>query len=359
MADISIEQISDKDTWERFVCSHPPSIVLQSWNWGQFQKNLGRKVWYLGIFDDEELIGACLCYIIPTKLRTHLYTSNGPLLDWETGLPAAEKLLAYLRPLAKKNKAKFIRVDPLIIDTEDNRAKLRHLNLIMSTTNTQAENRWILDITPPEDALLANMRKNTRYAIRRSEKEGVLVKHSSTPKDFDKFWPIFIHTVEEQKFVPHSKQYYIRQIEAFGKDKQYRIYWAQQNKTVLAAALVPFYGDSAYYFHAASSDAVKNAFPAHALIWQVIRDAKAEGLSYFDFWGIAPTDDPKHPWAGFTFFKTGFGGFRQDVVRAHDLPLSPSYQAIRLLEKTRRSWSRAYYTFKNRSQQPKTPTANS
>ncbi len=347
---ISIKSIEDKEIWENFVKEQSPSVVLQSWNWGAFQESLGRKMWRLGMYEGDELIGTCLCHMIPTKFRTHIYTSNGPVIDWETSGNALKELLNHLQKLAKENNAKFIRVDPLIHDTKENNTMLENLGLKKSTTNSQAENRWILDITPDEEELLKNMRKNSRYAIRRSTKEGVKVESSTNPKDFKKFWPLFQHTIETKRFVPHPKGYYVKQIEAFSKDKQYRVYWAHLDDKILATALIPFYGDSAYYLHAASTDEVKNTFPAHALIWQAILDAKSAGLAYFDFWGIAPNDDPKHPWAGFTFFKTGFGGFRQDVVRAHDLPTSFTYPFIRMLESTRRTWGRTYFNFTQKTE---------
>lgn len=340
---MNIKEISSKETWESFVKEQSPSVFLQSWNWGQFQKSIGRKVWYLGVYDNGELVGTCLCHMVPTKLRTHLYTSNGPICEWEHSDANLSGLIDYFKELGKKSGAKFIRMDPLIQPSDENRKILARLGFKKSMTNTQAENRWILDITPDEDELLKNMRKNTRYSINRSKREGVTVQSSTDPKDFDKFWPIFEYTVQTQSFVPHSKSYYKKQFEAFSEDKQYRIYWATHKEKILAAALIPFYGDSAYYLHAGSTSEVKNTFPGHALIWQAIRGAKEEGLSYFDFWGIAPTDDPNHPWAGFTFFKQSFGGFRQDVVRAHDMPLTPIYPAIAILEGTRRMWGRTYF----------------
>ncbi|MDD3661815.1 MAG: peptidoglycan bridge formation glycyltransferase FemA/FemB family protein [Candidatus Dojkabacteria bacterium] len=349
MSKTLIKQIDDKQTWENFVQEKSPSVFLQSWNWGQFQKNLGRKVWYLGIYDNAQLVGVCLCHLIPTRLRTHIYASNGPLVEWSHSGHEVRELISFLKHLGKKQSAHFIRIDPLIEDTKENTSMLRSLGLRKAATNVQAENRWILDITPDEGTLLKNMRKNTRYAVRRSEKEGVIVHSSTDPLDFEKFWPLFLNTVSAQKFVPHSKSYYEKQITAFREDGNYHIYWATLGERVLASALIPFYGDSAYYLHAASSDEVRNAFPAHALIWQAIRDAKARGLRYFDFWGIAPTDNPSHPWAGFTFFKTGFGGFRQDVVRAHDAPLSPLYSLVQALEATRRIWGRSYFNLINRN----------
>lgn len=343
MKTLQIRDVTNKETWETFVQSQSPSVVLQSWNWGQFQKSLGRDVWYLGIYEEDELVGACLAYLIPTKFRTHIYTSNGPIIDWDTGEGTVHELLSFLQKKGDELGAVFVRIDPLIADTVKNKSMLQNLGFKQSTTNTQAENRWILDITPDEDTLLAEMKKNTRYAIRRSHKEGVRVEHSTDPNDFDKFWPLFQQTVESQNFVPHTKNYYIKQIEAFAQDEQYRIYWSHLDGKILAAALIPFYGDSAYYLHAASSNEIRNTFPAHALIWRAITDAKEQGLEYFDFWGIAPSEDPNHPWAGFTFFKKSFGGFQQDVIRAHDYPLSPMYQFVRLLESTRRTWGKAYY----------------
>lgn len=343
MAETQIKEINDRETWETFLQETAPSTLLQSWNWGQFQKSLKRKTWYLGMYEGDVLVSTCLCHIVPTRLRTHIYTSNGPVCEWETGEGAVKVLLDHLTTLGKKHGAKFIRMDPLISDTEGNRSLFTKLGLQAAATNTQAENRWILDISPDEETLLNDMRKNTRYAIRRARKEGVTVESSTDPEDFNKFWPLFQETVASRNFVPHSKQYYQKQIQAFFDDGTYRIYWAHLKEKVLAAALIPFYGDSAFYLHAASTDRIKNTFPAHALIWQAILDAKKAGLTYFDFWGIAPTDDPDHPWSGFTFFKKGFGGFRQDVIRAHDKPLDFSYSLVRMLESTRRTWGKAYY----------------
>jgi lipid II:glycine glycyltransferase (peptidoglycan interpeptide bridge formation enzyme) len=43
------------------------------------------------------------------------------------------------------------------------------------------------------------------------------------------------------------------------------------------------------------------------LLWQLISDASTLVL-IFDFWGIAPTDDPDHKRADYTRFKRSFGG---------------------------------------------------
>ncbi len=345
MAQITIKTIKDKEIWEKFNKEHSPSNLLQSWNWGQFQRSMNRATRYFGIFDNENLIGICLAHKVPTKFRTHVYVPNGPIIEWERAREILPKVILKLKNFASNTGAAFVRLDPLILDNQENRALLKKYGFRKAATDIQAPNKWILDITKDPKELLADMRKNTRYAIRRSSKEGVEVKSSIDFKDFDKFWGLFKKTVERQDFIPHSKQYYTKQIKAFAPDRQYRIYWAEYENEITAAALIPFYGDTAYYLHAASSMKHRNVFAGHALIWKVIEDAKKEDISYFDFCGVAPTDDPDHPWAGFSFFKKSFGGFQQDMVATYDLPIKTlRYIAlVKPLEATQDLWSGLYY----------------
>ena len=68
---------------------------------------------------------------------------------------------------------------------------------------------------------------------------------------------------------------------------------------------------------------------------QAIMDAKAKGMTTFDFWGIAPADAPAdHPWAGFTKFKKMFEGRELDYTGTYDVPLSHArYRLYRFVRK--------------------------
>ena len=62
------------------------------------------------------------------------------------------------------------------------------------------------------------------------------------------------------------------------------------------------------------------------LQWEIIKEAKRRGCKLYDFWGyIDPKASPKHPWAGPTLFKMGFGGRAYEYVKTQDLPLSKKY----------------------------------
>jgi lipid II:glycine glycyltransferase (peptidoglycan interpeptide bridge formation enzyme) len=68
----------------------------------------------------------------------------------------------------------------------------------------------------------------------------------------------------------------------------------------------------------------------------MILDAKADGLKYFDFWGIAPPDQPDHSWAGLTGFKKGFGGEVVTNIGTYDIAINKAkYQLYTTYKKMR------------------------
>lgn len=342
---IKIELVEDKKAWDNIASASSPSTVLQSWDWGDFQVSLGRKIWRIGVYDDDVLVGVALAQLIPTKLRTHIYVSNGPVIRREKVKEHMPKLVGYLKALAIQEKVHFVRIDPLYKDDELINKELSDMGMKRSQTFTQSENKWLLDVTEEEESLLRNMRKSTRYEIKKAEREGVTVYSSDKIEDYKQFEKLFLITAKRQNFIPHPITYYEKQFTTLTKGGIYKAYCAVRNGEVLATALISFYGDTASYLHASSlSNPEVNKYMAPpALVWQAIKDTKAKGMKYFDFWGIALTDDPKHPWAGFTRFKKGFGGFLFKVVRSYDIPTSPRYPLIALMDATRESWGIWYY----------------
>jgi lipid II:glycine glycyltransferase (peptidoglycan interpeptide bridge formation enzyme) len=341
--EIQIKEVESKDIWEDFLKKQDNPTFLQSWDWGTFQERFRPKVYRLGIYKDTEIVGVCLCYLLVTKLRTHIYCSGGPILDWQNISETFPALLMHLKSLAKKNNAKFIRLDPQILDIQAHHELFKKYGLVKANTNTQAERKWMLDLTPDLDALLNNMRKNTRYSVRKAEKQGIKTTFTTKAEDFHIFWDLFAKTFNKKQFTPHPKNYYQEQFEVFEKAGNYRLYHSTVNDIELCAALFMFYRDSACYLHAANDNENRDYFGAYDLIWQVIKDAKASGLKYLDFWGIAPNEDPKHPWAGFTFFKRGFGGQEINIIRAHDYPVSFNYFVVRMIEGSMKYWGNFYY----------------
>jgi len=57
-----IKEINDKNLWNNFVAQHGPKsgAFLQSFEWGEFQKSFGRKIWRLGNFQGDKLESTAL-----------------------------------------------------------------------------------------------------------------------------------------------------------------------------------------------------------------------------------------------------------------------------------------------------------
>jgi lipid II:glycine glycyltransferase (peptidoglycan interpeptide bridge formation enzyme) len=183
-----------------------------------------------------------------------------------------------------------------------------------------AETTWTLDITKDDEAeLLSNMRKNTRYYVRRGEKEGVTVEIRKDLAAVEEFYNIHKETVGRHHFTPFSLDYLKKQFEAFSADDQIAVFHAKFDGKILSSAIIPLYGDSAFYHHGASADMYSKVPSSYLLQWEIIREAKRRGLKHYNFWGIAPTDDKKHPWYGLSLFKKGFGGYSTELIPAQDL----------------------------------------
>jgi len=87
----------------------------------------------------------------------------------------------------------------------------------------------------------------------------------------------------------------------------------------------------------ASSDEYKNLMAPYLLHWEIIQEARELGFEKYDFFGVAPDDDPKHAWAGVTRFKKQFGGEVESIMGSYDLVAKPiQYKLFKLAEKIRR-----------------------
>ena len=330
-----IREINNKDQWEGFVFSQSPNIFLQSWNWGEFHASLGNKIFRLGLFDQEAVRGVALLIKEEAKRGTYLACPGGPLLvDWNKN--DLEKLVEEIKKIGQKEKAVFLRVRPSILDNQENRQLFETLGFRSAPMHMHAETTWQLNLMPIEEELLANMRKNTRYYVRRAMKEGVKVFTSQKVEDIKILYDLQMEAVRRHKFVPFSKEFLKKQFQTFSQDNQTLLFLAEYKQKILSAAMIIFYGDMAVYHYSGSASQYAKVPASYLLQWEVIKEAKKRGCKIYNFWGIAPTDDPKHRFAGVTIFKKGFGGKRVDYLHARDLSLSQLYPLTYFFESMRR-----------------------
>lgn len=333
---MEIKEISDKQIWEDFRSSCREKSFLQSFNWGEFQKMMGNKIWRFGIYNNGL---ESVALVIKNKARrgTFLLIPHGPVVKNDCFKKEAIKLLTdKLKEISYAENASFIRVAPIWQRNKENIGILKSLGFINSPMLIHLEATWQLDIAKPEEELLKNMRKTTRYLIRQAQKnQDIEIVQSKDLKDIEILSIIHNKVSERQKFVPFSYDFLKNEFLAFNSDNKISIFLAKHKGKTIGAAMIVFDCEKGFYHHSAILEEYMKMPFMYLLLWEAIKEGKKRNCSVFDFWGYV---DPKssHPWAGPTLFKMGFGGNKQEFVKNMDLLISNKYWLTYVFEKIRK-----------------------
>jgi len=375
---------------------------LQSEEWRKFQESAGHRTFNIS---GDNFRANIIEHKLPIVGR-YFYIPRGPEIkisnsQFSISQPKADQPLAgnfqsnfndqirkkfiELVSLARKNKAGWVR-----IDLNDS----RELDLIEGVKiplnppfkkgeiirkaphDMQPRQVFIIDISKPEEELLARMKSKTRYNIKLAQKRGVSVKVISnfqflSPR-LTSLWPAiskqkqatsyklqatsytdeFLRLVKitsrRNKIKSHSENYYRKMLETI-PEKNLKLYVAEYQGKIITANLISFYGDIATYLHGASDNKYRNVMAPFLLQWQAMLDAKKAGHNKYDMGGIKmqkskiknQNDNVKYEnikksqatnyklqttsWAGITRFKMGFSPETKPVEfpGSYDIVISP------------------------------------
>lgn len=337
-----VKEIHNKDQWENFLEQIQEKTFCQSWNWGEFQIAQGFKIWRLGVFENEILQAVALVIKIKAKRGTHLLIQHGPAVKSKKTEDKEVVLKLFIKELeviGKKEKAVFIRMNPLWNDNLENREILKQIGLKNASMHANAyEATWKLDISKTEQDLLREMRKTTRYLIRQAEKNPeITIKISQDQKDLSAYQNLNREVALRQKFTPFSDNYIENEFKIFIRDNQALLFFGKYKGEIVAGALIIFWQGIGFYHQAGSLSKYAKLSIPYLLQWEAIKEAQKRGCKVYDFWGfIDPKKNPEHPWAGPTAFKMGYGGEAFQYICTQDYILSPLYWLTCLFEKIRK-----------------------
>lgn len=356
----------DRKKWNDFIIENNGEF-LQSWEWGDFQESMGKKIWRLAIEDER---GAFLAIMFMLKYemslgQNYLYCPRGPV-EKITNIKLQiqnskiwELVFEKVREIAKKEKSVFLKWEPTAsCFSVSNGSAFLFGNLVSRSVNIQPRDTLILDLNKSEKDLLAQMKQKTRYNIRLAEKHGVMIRISDETtfaSDFEKFWALTEKTTARDKFRSHSKKYYFQMLKkidgVFSPSKlSAKLFLAEYKEKILAANIVFFFGGRVIYLHGASGEVFRNFMAPYLLQWEQIKIARSFGFKEYDFWGIAGgtqntecqtknrkvkiENNKSGSWQGITRFKNGFGGREINYLQAKDFIFQPAvYEAIKIIKK--------------------------
>lgn len=163
----------------------------------------------------------------------------------------------------------------------------------------------IIDLKKPEEEIFNSFSPEKRRAIRKAEKNGLVVKIVDNPLPFINLKQ---KSLLEKLIVPvGSKKEIISLWESFAPE-QAKILIVHFKVKPVAGIFMLLHEKMAYYWLAASTNKGKKLFAPSLLVWEALKTAKKLGCTEFDFEGIYDERFPISSWKGFTKFKQGFGG---------------------------------------------------
>ncbi len=318
------------EAWDARVAAHPLGHLFQTSRWGALKASFG---WRWEIVTAGEGGALVLYRRLPSGLFTLAYVPRGPV----TRLEEAAGVMAAVERAARRRRALALWVEPNVLDTSEARAQMAHLGFAAAHRHIQPPRTILVDITPPEETILARMKSKTRYNIRLAARRGVRVREGGLD-DLPAFYTMMVETGARDGFGVRSEAYFRRLLSLYPAE-MLALLIAEVDGEPVAGLIVAALGRTAWYLYGASSSRHRNRMPTYALQWAAIRWARARGCAVYDLWGIPDVDEATLE-AEFTErrgglwgvyrFKRGFGGRVVRYLGMWEKPLSFLYPLAKL-----------------------------
>jgi len=298
----------DRD-WEQ-TQANLKGHFLQSTAWANFQSAMGREV--------VRAAGKGWSYqgfVMQSHGISYLYCPYGPTLA-----PGADfdDVMASWREVGKSIECDFVRFEPVGAVTEELLAE----SGAAKVKDFQAKDTLLLDLTKSEGELRAELSASHRNTINAAARKGLSFREGTVQRDGERFLELMRGVAERRGFRSHPEGYFQDMMRILEPSNHLKLYVAEHEGTVVAAALIFDYAGVRYYAHSGSDPAAKSLRVMAPFVWYLAMEAKKAGAHEFDLWGVAPDGaSATHPWAGFTEFKRSFGGIDKAYLGTWELPL--------------------------------------
>lgn len=266
---------------------------------------------------------------------------TGKFLRYYAELPWDETTLAAVKKISEQPvdpKVIFSRFEFLEPYTAPKAVQLIDLNLLKSFEEVQPEYRQWLSLESSEEELLTQMKPKCRYNIGVAERSELAITHGGAELAKD-FYYLYQVTSKRTKFRGRGLAYLERLMALIDEQKIGEIILVKKFDATLAAGIFLYYEGLASYLYGGSSGD-RSLMAPYLLHWEAIKAAKKRGCQTYDFLAVAPPDQPHHPYAGLSRFKSQFGGETVQLVGSWDLVHQPTwYRIFKMLEQLRRKKS--------------------
>lgn len=320
---------TDREVFDK-AARHP----LQSWEWGEFRLETGVGVTRLMEVEDGETREVF-------QITWHKIPKTNKLVGYcpKSSIPSDE-VIKEISDISKRKGAILVKFEPNERVSEESTKKINLLKskkYLVEGKSLFTKFSFQLDISPPENELLARMQQKTRYNVRLAEKRGVKIVEDNSEGGFEEYWKLTEETTKRQRFFAHSKSYHRKMWQRMTTSGRGHIFKAIYEGEVLVTWVLFCLNGVLYYPYGASSNKNREVMASNLMMWEAIKFGKRQNCKLFDLWGsLGPNPDPQDPWYGFHRFKQGYGAELVEFVGTYDLAVDKNlYIVYNLVDKIR------------------------
>ncbi len=328
----------DEGPWQALLARSASGDFLHDWMWAAVAAFDGEPQRRFVAEEDGEIVALIVAQQRRLPLgRAFWYVPHGPVLDYADP-SAAERLRAVtigLREVGRAARVVAAKLEPRVEADSPAAALFGRLRLRPEPSPVQVGQTRLVDLTD-DDALLASFDKDTRYAVRRSQREGVEVRALTDASDtapIDALHGLVLATQRRAGFPRPPLERYRIAWQGLGGAGRASILEARRGDRLLASGMLVVEGDRSFYLFAGSrreEPGEAKHYASYLLQWEMMRRARDLGSRLHDLWGIAPAGaGPEHAWHGVGLFKKGFGGRAVRWAGTWDVVVDPTLYRLR------------------------------
>ncbi len=276
----------EREEWNNFVSQEPSFSLLQSWEWGEFKKRLGWKVYRITVREASRIIAGAQVLIKSSaaELFSVAYIPRGPIGNW-LNEHITPLLLSEVHRIARAHRSIFLKIEPADLYHPTIDGKLQQYHFVPTSYTNQPRATLILNLLPSLADIWQQLRPTTKQRIRACVNKGVTVRIGCND-DLTSFYNMMRITGKRGNFPSRTRSYYELEWQSLTRSDQRALFMATYQDRLIAAHMIYRFGNHAAFFHSGSLLDRAKLHPNHLLVWEAIKWAKELGCHTYDLWGI-------------------------------------------------------------------------
>jgi len=273
--------------WDELVERSRADDVAQISAWADIRATHGYRPTYIFVRHQDRLVAGAqiLCRRVPV-LGTIGYLPFGPVIapDVDFQDQVTKRLAAELSRTGRQLRMLFVQPP---VGAENVSASLLDAGFRPSDALIAPRASVRLDITPPEEELVARLPRRLRTWTRQWSKRGVRVRVGNS-QDISRFAELLDNTAAHHRFNPHSEEYLRMQYDTLASRGNAVLFVGEANGRSVAGELFTACG-TVVTTRLCGLDRDAETLKlnvASAVTWEGIRWAKANGYHTVDFGGF-------------------------------------------------------------------------